>query len=88
MKAIEAVKWSAPRQHFRDVANWERASLEADLKLELECIKNAGLERVIVVDLAKKGLDLPVVRVIVPGLESMLVPHHVPGPRAQAILKM
>jgi ribosomal protein S12 methylthiotransferase accessory factor len=48
----------------------------------------AGVEQVIAVDLRKAGLDIAVVRVIIPGLESVDdVPGFVPGPRARARVK-
>jgi YcaO-like protein with predicted kinase domain len=41
----------------------------ADIQHVMARLKAAGLERVIVVDLTRKEIGVPVVRVIVPGLE-------------------
>ena len=45
----------------------------------------AQADEVIVVDLTRSGIDLPVVRIVVPGLEGCSdEPDYVPGPRARA----
>ena len=54
---------------------------------ELKCIRKAGGRQVVVVDLTKPKFGLPVVRVIVPGLEPMLEPDYVPGRRARAAIQ-
>ena len=45
-----------------------------------------GIDEVVCVDLSKPAFDVPVVRVVIPGLEG---PHdeddYFPGPRATAI---
>ena len=42
----------------------------------------------IVVNLTKPGLDIPVVKVVIPGLETIhRIPGYVPGPRARAVAK-
>ena len=43
---------------------------------ELDHLRRAGLDRVIVIDLARPEFGLPVVRVVIPGLE---MPHAAPG---------
>src|SRR5690606_4225901 len=63
-------------------------SFEADLARILERLSSVGVTEVVVVDLTKREFSIPVVRVIVPGLETY---HHVqgyaPGPRALAKLE-
>lgn len=44
-----------------------------DIKYTVERIRRAGLERVVVVDLTREEIGMPVVRVIVPGLEMYAV---------------
>lgn len=88
---LEAIATAADAQvhtNFHDVPNFEGDTLEADLEWELRCVKNAGFDQVIVVDLSRKEFGIPVVRVIVPGLEAMIVPGYVPGQRGQAILEV
>jgi len=50
-------------------------------------VRKAGIRRVVVVDLTKPEFGLPVVRVIVPGLEPILGPGYLPGRRGQAVLE-
>jgi YcaO-like protein with predicted kinase domain len=73
---------SAPTRRFEDVPSWDAATFEEDVGRELACLRKAGIRRVVVVDLTKPEFGLPVVRVIIPGLEPMLAPGYVPGVRA------
>jgi ribosomal protein S12 methylthiotransferase accessory factor len=40
-----------------------------DIRFSIDALKKQGLDRVIVVDLTREEIGIPVVRVIVPGLE-------------------
>jgi ribosomal protein S12 methylthiotransferase accessory factor len=51
-------------------------TLEADVAAILAGLRRAGLEQAVCVDLTKPEFGIPVVRVVVPGLETY---HHVPG---------
>jgi ribosomal protein S12 methylthiotransferase accessory factor len=66
------LRWepSAGARPFANGPGWERATFDEDLALELECLSAAGVEQVIAVDLTKPELDIPVVRVVVPGLAA------------------
>lgn len=77
---------SVPTRLFRDIPHWDGETFEEDVEWQLNCIRQAGLRRVVVIDLTKPEFGLPVVRVIVPGLEPMFAPGYVPGRRAQAVL--
>ncbi len=44
-----------------------------DIKYTVERLREVGLERVVVVDLTREQIGMPVVRVIVPGLEMYAV---------------
>jgi YcaO-like protein with predicted kinase domain len=77
---------SAPARRFRDIPNRDGETLEDDVEWELKCVRKAGTRRVVVVDLTKPEFGLPVVRVIVPGLEPILGPGYVPGRRGWLIL--
>jgi YcaO-like protein with predicted kinase domain len=77
---------SVPARQFRDLPNWDGETFEDDVEWELRCLRNAGIRRVIVVDLTRAEFALPVVRVIVPGLETILGPGYLPGWRGQATL--
>jgi ribosomal protein S12 methylthiotransferase accessory factor len=58
-------------------------SLEGDIHLLLERVTKVGIEQVIVIDMTRPPFDVPVVRVIVPGLEGYMFDHYVPGPRGR-----
>ncbi|MET0390110.1 MAG: YcaO-like family protein, partial [Polyangiales bacterium] len=76
---------SAPGRPYSHVPDRSHERLEDDVSWELACLERAGLREVVVVDLSKPELDIPVVRVIVPGLESLQgAPGYTPGRRAQA----
>jgi ribosomal protein S12 methylthiotransferase accessory factor len=60
------------------------ATFEDDVTVVLDRLTQAGLESVIVVDLTHPELQIPVVRVIVPGLEGYMFDYYRPGERAQA----
>ncbi|MBA2743599.1 MAG: YcaO-like family protein, partial [Chthoniobacterales bacterium] len=76
---------SAPTRRFHDVPNYDGETFEDDVEWELKCIRKAGVSRVVVVDLTKIEFGLPVVRVIVPGVESILGPGYLPGHRARLV---
>lgn len=61
------------------------ATFEEDCDLLIAAVRRAGLDHVIVVDLAPPDLPVSVVRVVVPGLEgySSFI-HYAPGPRGRA----
>ncbi len=58
-------------------------TLNGEVAWELACLARAGIESVIVVDLTKPEFRLPVVRVVIPGLEThSKLPGYAPGRRA------
>lgn len=61
---------------FDRVASRRTASVSADLEAELAALQRASLGEAIAVDLTRPGLGLPVVRVVVPGLEHPDPPAH------------
>ena len=70
---------------FADVPNFAADDLAEDLRWALGRLAATGIERVIAVDLTRQDLLIPVVRLVIPGLEWD--PHHPnyrPGPRARA----
>jgi YcaO-like protein with predicted kinase domain len=78
----------AGRRRFSDGLHWEGESFESDVAWELERLRSAGIKRVIVVDLTKPEFRLPVVRVIVPGLEGAFFAHdYAPGARGRSRMK-
>jgi YcaO-like protein with predicted kinase domain len=72
---------------FQEVPTWEGDSFEADVACELDQLRVAGIDRVVIVDLTRPDVGLPVVRVVIPGLEYWLAaPDYKLGARARARL--
>lgn len=70
---------------FRTIPERAGETFDADIARAVAGLVGAGIEEVIAVDLRQPGLDIAVVRVIIPGLESVDdVPGFVPGARARA----
>lgn len=74
-------------KRFCDAPNGGGDTLEADVEWELEGLKGAGFHQVIVINLTKDEFGIPVVRVVVPGLEGILVSGYVPGRRGRPIVE-
>jgi thioglycine synthase len=58
-----------PEVSFSDIPSYHTDDFLKDIQIILEQLKKAGLNRVLVVDLTRPEIGMPVVRVIVPGLE-------------------
>jgi ribosomal protein S12 methylthiotransferase accessory factor len=77
-----------PRRTLGDVVDFEGASFLQDVLWELHRLSAAGIARVMVVDLTRPDLQVPVVRAVVPGLEGThLNPAFAPGHRGLALLR-
>lgn len=69
--------------NFADVSTYDGETLTDDLNWLLEQVRCAGLDRVLVVNLTLPEYLIPVVRVVVPGLEDSLgIRDYALGPRA------
>lgn len=55
---------------FSDIKSYVQDDILDDIKLILDKLKKAGLKRAIIVDLTDPVIGIPVVRAIVPGLET------------------
>lgn len=70
---------------FADIETRDNDTLTADLTLLLDRLRAAGVISVIAIDLTKPMFGIPVVRVVVPGLEGMCDrPEYLLGRRARA----
>lgn len=58
---------------FSEIKSYLNNDILNDLKLILNRLRKAGLKRVIIVDLTNPNIGIPVVRAIVPGLETFEV---------------
>jgi ribosomal protein S12 methylthiotransferase accessory factor len=75
-------------RRFDRAPSYENDTLDEDVALILGKLRGAGLVHAWVVDLTKPEFDIPVARVVVPGLETYYhVPGYVPGIRAQRVLE-
>ena len=73
---------------FCEAPTWEKDTFDDDVDWELERLRAVGIEQVIVVNLAKPEFEIPVVRMIIPGLEGIdHSPKYAPGPRARTRLQ-
>ncbi len=69
---------------FDDCPTHETASIDADLNHQLERLRAVGIDEVVAVDLTKAEFGIPVVRVVIPGLESLdESPDYLLGERGQ-----
>jgi len=58
-----------PKESFDKIPSYHTDDFLDDINIILERLKKAGLGRVLVIDLTRPEIGIPVVRVIVPGLE-------------------
>jgi ribosomal protein S12 methylthiotransferase accessory factor len=80
------------RQHatrkFSDVPSDAAATFEADLSTILARLRAAGLAQAVAVDLTDARFGIPVVRIVVPGLEvECRHGRNAPGRRARALVR-
>lgn len=81
----KTIERPAAHRNFADTPSFPGETLEDDVAVETECLVAAGFNQVIVVDLSREEFGIPVVRVIIPGLEgSDHNPQLAPGRRARA----
>ena len=69
--ATNAARLAEPAElSFADVAHVPAESIDADVAHELDRLKAVGVRQAILVDLARPDIGIPVVRMVVPGLEG------------------
>lgn len=79
-----------PCRFFGDVPSLETDCLAEDLERTKEALKSVGINEILHVNLTKPALNIPVSRIVVPGLEGAYEgPHadYLPGKRAMALLQ-
>lgn len=72
---------------YSEIPSYYNPDILDDIKLILERLKKAGLNQVIIVNLTNTKLKVPVVRAIVPGLETFKITKSVVGWRARKYFK-
>ncbi len=72
------------RRSFRDVPDVDHGTFDEDVQWEVSRLAAAGLQEVVVVNLTRAEIDVPVVRVVIPYLEATSeIRGYVPGARAR-----
>ena len=85
---VASLRQNPPQRRFDDTPTFHGETFAADIQWLLKKLATAGIHQVIAVDLTKPELDIPVVRVIIPGLEPLYeVPGYVPGQRARQAMQ-
>jgi len=77
MQSTRKIKFSQVKTFFNE-------DILDDIKLILSRLKAVGLSQAIIVDLTNPDIGIPVVRAIVPGLETFKITKSVMGMRARA----
>jgi ribosomal protein S12 methylthiotransferase accessory factor len=67
---------------YNRIASCDSDDFLTDIRFVTEALKKQGLDRVIAVDLTREEIGIPVVRVIVPGLEIFAMDPERRGKRA------
>lgn len=76
-----------PVRAFTDAVHASRASIDEDVAHELDCLRAAGVQQAILVELTRSDMRIPVVRMVVPGLEGWVDKgeRNVAGKRRRAL---
>lgn len=72
---------------FSEIPTYFNEDILDDINLILSRLKAVGLDKVIIVDLTNPEIKIPVVRAIVPGLETFKITKSVMGRRARACFR-
>jgi YcaO-like protein with predicted kinase domain len=73
---------------FGDVPSYDHETLHEDFEWVVERLTSAGLDEIMVVNLERSDLGIPVVRVVIPGLEGLVdSPDYAMGSRALRCLE-
>lgn len=75
--------WKVVAEHdFSTIPDVNSPDLETEIEFILKKLESAGLTQAIVIDISRKSLGLPVVRVRVPGLSLFTIDHRRVGWRS------
>lgn len=83
-RTVDQLTAPRSRRSFADRTSAAADRFEDDLATLLGSLRGAGIDSAVAVDLAKPVIGIPVVKLVVPGLESVHTPVYVPGRRARA----
>ena len=83
---MELTSQARTPRSFDQTSTYRSNSITEDLNWLLKKVAEASIEQVLAVDLSRPEFELPVVRVVIPGLEGPAGHEQgdfVPGPRAR-----
>jgi ribosomal protein S12 methylthiotransferase accessory factor len=81
---LDAMSQAAAARSFHDAPSFATDDVAEDVRLELERLRAIGVDRVVAVDLTRPDIGIPVVRVLIPGLEFDCTHRdYLPGIRAR-----
>jgi ribosomal protein S12 methylthiotransferase accessory factor len=81
---LDALRRESTPVSFHAAPNFAAGDLREDVHEELDRLRRAGIDRVVAVDLTRPDFSIPVVRVVIPGLEGdVRHPGYAPGARAR-----
>ena len=76
------------RRALHDAPDHAGETFDDDVAWVLDRVRAAGLHQIVAVDLTRSELGIPVVRMVIPGLEPLHdIPGYVPGARARRRLQ-
>ena len=85
VQAYRAQTQGQGTRDFRSVPNHESETFDEDVAWELERLTAAGIREVVALDLTRPEFGVPVVRVVIPGLEgARMHPNYVAGERVRS----
>jgi putative methanogenesis marker protein 1 len=86
LKKLNSMWFSAAERNERlaSIHGYDTPDLYEDLMIVLDHLKKRGFKRAVAVDLTRKELGIPVVRVIVPGMEVHAMDEERSGKRLKA----
>lgn len=73
--------------NFSDIITYQNEDILDDIKLIIKFFKEVGLNKAIIVNLTNPKIKIPVVRAIVPGLETFKISKSIMGFRARRSYK-
>jgi YcaO-like protein with predicted kinase domain len=81
---LDAASQATEPRLYSAVPTFESGDVASDLRRALDRLKSLGFTHAVAVDLTRADFGIPVVRVVLPGLEwDCTHPRYVPGPRAR-----
>jgi ribosomal protein S12 methylthiotransferase accessory factor len=87
-RVLEEARAGRAERRFSEAPSFESDTLDEDLAHVLSRLSAAGLSQVVLVDLTRQGIGIPVARVVIPGLEGLHdAPGYLPGPRYRRVVE-